>query len=68
MTAKKTAIIPNLAISKGKLTRGWTKANQRLELDEWAFQDYFAGAIIDKTTGESLEYRELIKLPETRET
>ena len=68
LAANETATIPNLAILEGKLTRGWTKANQNLQLDEWAFQDCFAGAIIDKTTGESLEYRELIKRPETRET
>ena len=68
LAAKETATIPHLAISEGKLTRGWTKANQNLQVDEWAFQDCFAGAIIDKTTEESLEYRELIKRPETRET
>ena len=58
LVAKETATIPNLVISKGKLTRGWTKSNQDLQLDEWAFRDYFAGAIIDKATGESLEYYE----------
>ena len=68
LAAKETATIPNLAISEGKLTRGWIKANQNLQFDEWALQDCFAGAIIDKATGESLEYRELIKRPETRET
>ena len=28
---------------------------------EWAYHDHFAGAIIDETTGESMEYRDLIK-------
>ena len=68
VAAKEAASIPNLTISNSNLTKGWTKANQNLQLEEWAFQDYFADAIIVKTTGESLEYRELIKRPETRET
>ena len=68
LAAKEKATIPNLTTSKGKFTRGRTnKANQNLQLDEWAFKEYFAGAIIDKTTGESLKYRKFIKIPKTRE-
>ena len=36
-------------------------ANEILQMDEWAYHDHFAGAIIDETTGKSLEYRDLIK-------
>ena len=36
-------------------------ANKLLQMDEWAYHDHFAGAIIDGITGESLEYRDLIK-------
>ena len=69
LAAKEKATIPNLTTSKGKFTRGRTnKANQNLQLDEWAFKEYFAGAIIDKTTGESLGARKFIKRSETRET
>ena len=41
LAAKETATIPDLTISKGKITRGWTKANQNLQLDEWAFKQFF---------------------------
>ena len=37
-------------------------------MNEWAFSEFFAGAIIDKETGKALEYRDLIKRPELRET
>ena len=30
-------------------------------MSEWAYKDLFAGAVIDEVTGESLEYRDLIK-------
>ena len=63
-----TATVPDLVISESKLTRGWSQANQNLQLDEWAHKEFFAGVIIDEKTGKSLEYRELIKRPETRET
>ena len=36
-------------------------------MDEWAYNDLFAGAIIDSKTGESLEYRDLIKRDKYRE-
>ena len=38
------------------------------KLDEWAYTEYFAGAITDDKTGQSLEYRDLIKRPELRDT
>ena len=43
-------------------------ANQHLQLYEWAYKEYFAWAIIDDKTGQSLEYRDLIKRPELRDT
>ena len=43
------------------LTRGRGLANEVLQMDEWAYGDLFAGAIIDSDTGKSLEYRDLIK-------
>ena len=48
---------PDLAINLNrKLSRGWGQANEHLQLSEWAHEMYFAGAIIDETTGKSLEY------------
>ena len=35
-------------------------------LSEWAYKEYFVGAIIDDKIGESLEYRDFIKWPELR--
>ena len=68
LAAAEMATIPNLTISESKLTKSWAQTNQSLQLDEWAYKEYFAGAIIDKKTGESLEYQKLIKRKETRET
>ena len=61
LAATETATVPNLVISEGKLIRGWAQANQNLQLNEWAYKEFFAGVIIDEKTGESLEYQELIK-------
>ena len=38
-----------------------------LQLNEWAYKEHFAGAIIDDKIGEKLEYRDLIKRPELKE-
>ena len=32
-------------------------------MDKWAYTEYFAVAIIDETTGEAMEYRDLTKKP-----
>ena len=32
-----------------------------LQLNEWAYHEFFAGAVIDEDTGKALEYRDLIK-------
>ena len=68
LAAKETATVPELAVHQRKLTMGYHCANLSLQLDEWAHDFYFAGAIIDETTGEKMEYRDLIKRPELMET
>ena len=50
-----------------KLTKGYASANLNLQLDEWACDTWFVGAILDKKTRDKLEYRDLIKSPELRE-
>ena len=37
-------------------------------MNEWAFEEFFAGAITDKITGKALEYRDLIKRPDLKDT
>ena len=67
LAAKETAVVPPLAVEQRKLTRGYASANLSLQLDEWAHETYFVGAILDEETGDKLEYRDLIKRPELRE-
>jgi len=56
------AKIPDLKVDTNrKLARGYGLANEVLQMSEWAYEDLFAGAVIDEVTGESLEYRDLIK-------
>ena len=38
-----------------------------LQLDEWAYQENFSGAGIDKDTGEALEYQDLMKKDKYRD-
>ena len=38
-----------------------------MQINEWAFEDFFAGGIIDKESGKSLEYRDLMKHPDLKE-
>ena len=68
LAAKETAEVRRLQIKPNGLSKGYAAANQHLQLDEWAYKEYFAGAIIDDNTGQSLEYRDLIKWPELRDT
>ena len=68
LAANETAIMPRMQIKSDVSSRGYTEANQHLQLDEWAYTEYFAGAIIDDKTGESLEYRDLIKRPDLKDT
>ena len=60
LAAKETAEGPRLQITPSGLRKGYAAATQHLQLDEWAYKEYFAGAIIDDKTGQSLEYRDLI--------
>ena len=61
LAANKTSDIPALTVnSRG--TRGLGVATMHLQLDEWAYDEYFVNAIIDEETGKSLEYRDLMKL------
>ena len=48
--------------------RGWSGANLDLQLNERAYVAHFAGSVIDKETGKSLEYRDLMKLPKYKDT
>ena len=51
-----------------KYQGGYANANKFLQMDEWAFQQYFAGAIVDEETGQAMEYRDLIKHPKHKNT
>ena len=68
LAANETAEVPRLQITPSGARKGYSAANQHLQLDEWAYREYFAGAIIDDKTGQSLEYRDLIKWLESRDT
>ena len=59
--------MPDFTIKDTTLTRGWSGANLDLQLNEWAYEAHFAGAVIDEETGESLEYRDLMKLPKYKD-
>ena len=61
LTANETAEMPRLKTTPSVARKGYAAANQHLQLDEWAYKEYFAGAICDDKTGQSLEYRDLIK-------
>ena len=61
------ATVSELALTNDNNTNGWTKANQDLQLSEWAHKEHFMGAVVDKKTGEAFKYRDLIKRPELRE-
>ena len=68
LAAEETVTVPELAVHKRKLTMGYHCANLNLQLDEWAHKFYFVGAIIDESTGENMEYRDLINRPELMKT
>ena len=46
---------------------GYGNANKNLQMEEWAYKGYFAAAIINESTDEPMEYRDLIKKPDLRE-
>ena len=62
-------IIPPLLIKPiARLTKGYSRANELLQLSHWAWSrlaeadSFSANAIIEEETGASLEYRQLIKI------
>ena len=62
LMAHDTTAIPDLAIpTQRKLSRGLAQANENLQMDEWAQETFFVGAIIDDKTVKLLEYRDLTK-------
>ena len=62
LVANETTTIPDLRINRKRpTTHGLGHANEALQMAEWAYHEHFAGAIIDEVTGESMEYRDLIK-------
>ena len=68
LAAQETAPWPGLNIRTHKLAKGMAGANLSLQLNKWAYEDLFAGAVLDHNTGAQLEYRDLIKKnPELRE-
>ena len=50
------------------MTKGLGRANTNLQLNEWEYQKFFAGAVIDDDSGQALEYRDLIKKDKYRDT
>ena len=67
LAASKTASVPDLTVQQRKLTRGFGRANLDLQMKEWAFEENFAGVVIDEDTGKALEYRHLIKHPKHKD-
>ncbi len=63
LVSNETADVPDLRVNVNcTLARGLGHANKALQMAEWAYHEHFAGAIIDESTGESMEYRDLIKM------
>ena len=61
LVAKETASIPDLTINSRKITKGLGRANMNIQLNEWAYQKFFAGVVIDEDTGKAIKYWDLIK-------
>ena len=69
LVAQEKATIPDLAMNtQRKLTRGWSQANEHLQLGEWAHEMLSAGVVIDDVMGKSLEYQDLMKIDKYRDT
>ena len=53
LAAKETAQIPHLQlVPHRKVTRGFSQANEFIQMNEWA-HEYFCGVIIDQETGKT---------------
>ena len=61
LVAHERAAMPYLTIKSRKITRGFSGANMDMQLNEWSYEGLFAGAVVYEDTGETLEYRDLIK-------
>ena len=62
LVTHETAEVPDLSINlERKTARGLGHANEVLQMAEWAQEELFANAIVDKDTGNAMEYRDLIK-------
>ena len=62
LVTHETAEVPDLVINlERKMSRGLGHANEALQIAEWAQEELFVNAIVDKETGNSMEYRDLIK-------
>ena len=76
LAAAETAEIPRLTIQQHKLAKRYGAANLELQLREWGYKTHsdwteannFAGAIVCPNIGKMLEYRDLINVPELRQT
>ena len=56
LTVKETALPPGILIQNTEYSRGYAATNKNLQMNEWAYKEYFAAAIIDETTGKAMEY------------
>ena len=63
LAAWESAVVPDLSCRDKKYANSLSAANNQLQMSEWAFEAYFAGAIIDEITGQPMEYRDLMKDP-----
>ena len=59
--AKETTEVSRLQIMLSGSRKGYAAANQYLQLDDWAYKEYFAGAIIDDKTGQVLNTETQLK-------
>ena len=66
MASNETDDMLDLSIRSRRFTRGVGGANMDIQISEWAYEDFFAGSVIDEDTGESMEYRDLIKKDKER--
>ena len=56
LVSTETAQVPDLQVNRKRTTaRGLGHANEALQMAACAYHEHFAGAIIDETTGESME-------------
>ena len=60
--------MPDLKVNtKHDNSQGLGFTNEVLQLNKWAYEEFFSGAIVDDKTGEFLKYQDLIKRKNLRE-